>query len=299
MRKKGEWFEWNVVKDWENQTIHYVLSEKIGASKPLIQKLKENNAIRKNDKHADVNHLLSKDDRLLLRIFQDEEYVVTPEYQTIDVLFEDDHLVILNKQAGIDTHPNEQGQIGTLANALASHFQMNGLSIKVSHIHRLDRDTSGAIIFAKNPLAHAILDKELHDRTVKRTYLAAVGGKVKRKKERIELSIGRDRHHPTRRRVSPNGQPAITNYVVIDYLPKEDISILSLQLESGRTHQIRVHLSHIGHPIIGDTLYGGSKNLIDRQALHAAKISLIHPITRESLEISAPVPSDMVRLMGE
>lgn len=299
MRKKGEWFEWNVVQEWENHTIHYVLSEKIGASKALIQKLKENNAIRKNDKDADVNHLLSNGDRLLLRIFQDEEYGVTPEYQTIDVLFEDEHLIILNKQAGIDTHPNEPGQIGTLANALAFHFQMNGLSRRVSQIHRLDRDTSGAIIFAKDPLAHAILDKDLQDRNVKRTYLAAVGGKVKRKKERIELSIGRDRHHPTRRRVSPNGQPSITNYVVLEYLPKEDISILSLQLETGRTHQIRVHLSHIGHPIVGDTLYGGSKNLIKRQALHAVRISLIHPITREPLDIPAAVPSDMGRFMKE
>ncbi|MDQ0224337.1 23S rRNA pseudouridine1911/1915/1917 synthase [Metabacillus niabensis] len=294
MKRVGEWQEMKVPSEWANTTIHHVLLKEIGASKALIQKWNSAKAIKKNDQIADLNHKLQFGDRLSLHLFKNEDFGVLPEYEQIEVLYEDDHLLIVNKEAGIDTHPNHPEQKGTLANRVAFYYQMNGLQIKVRHIHRLDKDTSGAIIFAKNDLAQTLLDQALEQRNVKRTYIAIVEGRLPHSKGKIDQPIGRDRHHATRRRVSPKGQKAVTHYVVKQYLPSDNLAIVSLQLDTGRTHQIRVHLSSIGHPIIGDELYGGKKGLISRQALHAAKLSLLHPITGEKIEVRAQFPTDML-----
>lgn len=293
MKRIGEWLEIDIPKEWANKTVFHVLSNEIGASKALIKQWNTASAIKKNKQKADVNHKLELGDRLSLHLFREEDYGVIPEYKIIDVLYEDDHLLIVNKEAGIDTHPNTSDQKGTLANGIAFYYQMNGFQIRVRHIHRLDKDTSGAIIFAKHDLAHTLLHKALESRKIKRTYLAFVQGKVDHSKGKIDQPIGRDRHHPTRRRISPNGQKAITNYQVEKYLAKKNISIVSLQLETGRTHQIRVHLSSINHPIIGDLLYGGKKGIINRQALHAARVTLTHPLTNKKIEVEAELPHDM------
>jgi 23S rRNA pseudouridine1911/1915/1917 synthase len=171
------------------------------------------------------------------------------------------------------------------------------LQIRVRQVHRLDKDTSGAIIFAKHDLAHTLLNQALELRKIKRTYIAIIEGKLPQPKGKIDQPIGRDRHHATRRRVSPQGQRAITHYQVKQYVATNRLSIVSLQLDTGRTHQIRVHLSSIGHPIIGDVLYGGKKGSIGRQALHALKVSLIHPFTAEKIEVEADFPSDMLLLL--
>lgn len=297
MKRIGEWLEIDITKEWANSTVYHVLSKELGASKAIIKKWNAASAIKKNKQKADVNHKLEPGDRLYLHLFGDEDYGVIPEYKIVDVLYEDDHLLIVNKEAGIDTHPNEPDQKGTLANAIASYYQMNGLQIRVRHIHRLDKDTSGAIIFAKHDLSHTLLDQALELRKVKRTYIAIVEGKFAQTKGIIDQPIGRDRHHATRRRISPNGQKAITHYQVEQYLSSKDLSIVSLQLDTGRTHQIRVHLSSMNHPIIGDVLYGGKKGLMNRQALHAAKVSLTHPLTEEEIEVEAKFPKDMLSII--
>lgn len=297
MKRIGEWLEIDITKEWANNTVYHVLSKELGASKAIIKKWNAASAIKKNKQKADVNHKLELGDRLYLHLFGDEDYGVIPEYKIVDVLYEDDHLLIVNKEAGIDTHPNEPDQKGTLANAIASYYQMNGLQIRVRHIHRLDKDTSGAIIFAKHDLSHTLLDQALELRKVKRTYIAIVEGKFAQTKGIIDQPIGRDRHHATRRRISPNGQKAITHYQVEQYLSSKDLSIVSLQLDTGRTHQIRVHLSSMNHPIIGDVLYGGKKGLMNRQALHAAKVSLTHPLTEEEIEVEAKFPKDMLSII--
>jgi len=231
---------------------------------------------------------LNKGEKLQILIFPKEEYGLLPSAAAIDILFEDDHLLIVNKPAGIDTHPNEPNQTNTLANRVAYYFSNKGIETKVRHIHRLDKDTTGAVLFAKNDLAGAILDRLLEKREIKRTYLALVEGRLKKQRGTINEPIGRDRHHPTRRRVSVTGQEAVTNYEVLEYYSDNNTSLLKLQLQTGRTHQIRVHLSYIGHPLIGDALYGGKNVGVSRQALHAAKISLLHPITNERITCSAP-----------
>ncbi|WP_175639979.1 RluA family pseudouridine synthase [Metabacillus schmidteae] len=297
LKRVGEWLEINIPKDWAYATVFSILSSKLGASKSLIQRWNQASAIKKNNSIADVNHKLEHNDRLYLHLFKKEDYGVLPENTTVDILYEDDHLLIVNKPPGMDTHPNEPNQKGTLANAIAFYYQLNGLQIRVRHIHRLDRDTSGAVIFAKHDLAQSILDQDLQVKKIKRTYLAIIKGKLSKLTGTIDKPIGRDRHHATRRRVSPNGQKAITHYKVERYDPKTNLSILSLQLDTGRTHQIRVHLSSMNHPIIGDTLYGGSKDLIKRQALHAKSIALSHPLTHEKVEVEASIPADILAII--
>lgn len=298
MKKNGEWFNIPIPVEWEQLTVYHVLSKEIGASKAMISKWNQASMINRNNERTDVNHKLQKGDILQLQLFKQEDYGVVPENLPLDVLFEDPHLLIVNKQPGIDTHPNSPNQTGTLANAVAYHFQANGLQTKVRHIHRLDKDTSGALIFAKHDLAHSLLDTALEQRKIKRTYVAIVEGRMNKHQGVINSPIGKDRHHATRRRVSPTGQKAITHYQVEHYKSDKNLTVLSLQLETGRTHQIRVHLSSIGHPIIGDTLYGGSKKYIDRQALHAVQIQLTHPITKEEIVTKATYPSDVEKLLN-
>lgn len=289
--------EFPVKKDWAGISLQQMLREKMKAPKTLVHKWRMDREVKVNDADPNWTSPLIEKDSVMIRLFQDEEFDITPEYMELDLLFEDEHFLIINKPAGMDTHPNDPGQTGTLSNGIAFHFQMQGMSRKIRHIHRLDHDTSGAIVFAKHALSHAILDRLLEERLIKRTYTAIVQGKMKQKKGQIDQPIGKDRHHPVRRRVSPGGQPALTHFKTEDYNTRFDVSLVKLQLDTGRTHQIRVHLSHIGYPISGDDLYGGNKNLIDRQALHASEITVMHPFTDEKVTVSADFPDDMKRLI--
>ena len=155
------------------------------------------------------------------------------------------------------------------------------------HVHRLDRDTTGALLFAKHPFVGSMLDRMLEDREIKRTYLAMVHGMIPDKKGTIQASIGRDRHHATRRRVSPSGQPATTFFEVLKVDNKKKLLLVKCSLATGRTHQIRVHFSHMDHPLVGDLLYGG-KPIFQRQALHAVKLEFKHPFTEEVITCHAP-----------
>ncbi len=172
-------------------------------------------------------------------------------------------------------------------NGAAYHMQSNGELTRPRHIHRLDRETTGAVLFAKNPLMTAIFDKMLEERAIKRTYLALADGIIRQKKGTINKPIGRDRHHPTRRRVSETGQQAITHFKVLDQMKHKDLTLVQCILDTGRTHQIRVHFSAIGHPLAGDSLYEGS-DTFHRQALHAVKMEFTHPFTQEKIICHAP-----------
>lgn len=297
MKRKGEWLILPVKQEWAGMSLQQMVKEKLHVPKGLAHSFRINKDVKVNEKDPDWTQPLKESDSVMIRVFHEEDCGTAAEYMELDFLYEDDHFLIVNKPAGMDTHPNEPSQTGTLANGIASHFQMNGLSRKIRHIHRLDRDTSGAVVFAKHALSHAVLDRLLEERKVKRTYTAVVQGEVKQKKGRIDHPIGKDRHHPSRRRVSPGGQPAITHFKREGYTRKFDVSLLKLQLDTGRTHQIRVHVSHIGFPIAGDVLYGGNQNLIRRQALHASEISVMHPFTGEEIDVSAPFPEDMRDLL--
>lgn len=283
--KKGEWFEIIIPSDWKGQSIEQIFRDRWNAPKKLTHQFRMNKDVKVNGQHANWMTPLEKNDRLSIRLFSEEEFGVSPTYMEIEVLYEDDHLLVVNKPAGIKTHPNIPDETDTLANAVAFHLQSKGEYRHVKHIHRLDQDTSGVILFAKNALVGSILDKMLEKRKIKRTYVALLKGVLKKKKGKIDDPIGRDRHHPTKRRVSPNGEPAITHFQVLEV--KNNTTKVKCQLETGRTHQIRVHFSHMGFPLIGDKLYG-EPSQPGRLALHAERLQFTHPLTMEEIDTYSP-----------
>jgi len=247
-----------------------------------------------------------KGDRLRLALFPDKEAGIEPIWEEVQVLHEDDFCLVVHKPAGVAVHPDGSGKGVTLDNLVAAHYASTGEAVAVRHIHRLDKDTTGPVLYAKNEFAQQILDEEMRAKTISRLYVAIVKGKVSPGLKVIDQPIGRDRHHAARRRVSPGGQPAVTRIVGREVL--NEATLLHVQLETGRTHQIRVHLSHMGHPLIGDVLYdeadpSKSKHNIkldfDRQALHGESLSFRHPWSGEKLEIIDPLPEDMLRLRAQ
>ncbi|MBY6038659.1 RluA family pseudouridine synthase [Bacillus velezensis] len=293
MKQNDRGLELLITEKHAGQWLFSVLKSEFQASKPVITEWMNQKSIQVNRTSPKNNIILKTGDRLIIDLQEKTGSSVIPEYGEPDILFEDSHMLIANKPAGMPTHPNEEGQTGTLSNLITYHFQINGEQAKVRHVHRLDRDTSGAVVFAKHRLAHAILDRQLETKTLKRTYIAAAEGKVTPKKGTVDSPIGRDRSHSVRRRVSPGGQAAVTHYKVKGYHPGAQLTLAELELETGRTHQIRVHMASIGHPLAGDDLYGGSRALFHRQALHAKKVSVVHPISGEEIVAEAPMPADL------
>ncbi len=285
--KKGRYAEIIIPDNWKTFTIDTLLREYWKGPKKLVHQWRMDRAILLNGKTASWSIPLTPGDSISLPFFENRKSTIIPTFHDLDVLYEDDHLMIVNKPSSIDTHPSSPEDSSTLLNFVAFHVSMQGEDREVKHIHRLDRDTTGAVLFAKHPFVGAILDRMLEERQIKRTYLALVHGDLKKNQLKIDAAIGRDRHHPTRRRVSPTGQKAVTHIEKIKYFPNKKLTFIKCNLETGRTHQIRVHLSHIGHPLAGDTLYGG-KNIFPRQALHAYKMELTHPITEECITVYAP-----------
>ncbi|RAN84955.1 RluA family pseudouridine synthase [Bacillus sp. SRB_331] len=292
-KKKGEWCEITVPATWNGISIESLLKMEWEVPKKLLHQLRMEKGVTVNGEQRRWNEFLKEGDKLQVHMFMEEEYGVEPEYGELNVVFEDDHVLIVNKQGQMDTHPSEKNVTGTLANLVAFHFQMQGLETKVRHIHRLDKDTTGGVVFAKHRIAGAIMDRLLMERKIKRTYAALVEGKVKKKQGTIDAAIGRDRHHATRRRVSPKGDKAITYYKVEKYFKKQNATLVTLQLETGRTHQIRVHMSYNGNPLVGDVLYGGQTTYMSGQALHAMKINFLHPITKEEIVVDVPFPTNL------
>ncbi|WP_159881145.1 RluA family pseudouridine synthase [Paenibacillus puerhi] len=236
--------------------------------------------------------------RLRLRLFPletaDSSMTAVETAEAVELLYEDDFCLVAGKPAGMKVHPTEPGESGTLLQAVARRLEAEGRPCLPRHIHRLDEDTTGPVLFAKYAWVQSRLDVWMSEKRIDRTYVAFVQGQVVRPKGRIDGSIGRDRHHPTRRRVSPTGDRAVTRYERLQTY--KGATLVRLSLETGRTHQIRVHLSHLGHPLLGDTLYGGPVDPIGRQALHGEQLVFPHPFTGERITVAAPWPQDLKAL---
>ncbi|MEH7501792.1 RluA family pseudouridine synthase [Neobacillus drentensis] len=281
--RMGDWFQITVPLEWNGKTVADIFRQVWEAPKKLTHSFRMEGKVLVNGDPANWNIPLTQGSKVQFKLFEEEKLQITPIYINIDILYEDDHFLVLNKPPFMNTHPNDpKADLNTLVNAVQYYLQSNGEIRNIRQVHRLDRDTSGAILFAKHALAGAILDNMLEKREIKRTYIALVHGVVKQSSGTIKEPIGRDRHHATKRRVSPTGQDALTHYTVLKVDKDKQQSNVKCWLDTGRTHQIRVHLSHLGHPLVGDTLYGG-KPIIKRQALHAAKIEFIHPFTRDKI----------------
>lgn len=216
------------------------------------------------------------------------------EYISLPIVFEDEAVLIINKPAGMNTIPSREHPAGSLANAVLGHYQNIGLSSTVHVVTRLDRDTSGLVLIAKHRHVHHLLSEDQKKGHVKRSYEAFVHGRVEGSGS-IEVPIGRKLDSIIEREVRENGQYAFTEFTTLSAF--KDFSHVRLKLKTGRTHQIRVHMAHIGHPLLGDTLYGGTEERIHRQALHCCWVSFAHPVTNQVLEFKSDLPSDMQKIV--
>ncbi|MGG6313524.1 RluA family pseudouridine synthase [Paenibacillus macerans] len=270
------------------------LEGSLGAPPKLIRKLQAEDGIK------------LAGDRIRLRAFPPRVSQYAPLDAELDVLYEDDFCLVVHKPAGVKVHPEGSGGApgphlhaapqDTLASRVAGLFAGRGEPVAAAHIHRLDEYTSGPVLFAKNEYAQLKLDDAMSRKEIGRTYVAFVKGIVSPELKVIDRPIGRDRHHNRRRRVSPGGKPAVTRVERLEVFPRHEASLVRLTLETGRTHQIRVHLSAEGHPLIGDALYGGNAKWLPHQALHGERLVLPHPLTGEPVDLTDPWPSALQRL---
>lgn len=287
---------------WPGGTLERWLRRELGFSTSLLRRLKARQGLFINDAPARTVDALQPGDWVRVVLPPADAPNVAPEPVALSIVYEDRDVVILNKPAGLVVHPTHGVYTGTLANGLAWHWRARGEAWGIHPVHRLDRDTSGLVMFAKHPWAHQALDAQLHKRVLKRTYLAWVEGNPSTSFGTIDAPIALRGDHPVARTVAPSGQRAVTHWVCLERLPQpapQGSACLRLELETGRTHQIRVHLAHIGLPIWGDRLYGQpAPTGLGRQALHAATLGFYHPRGSDWVEFEAPLPSD-VSVLGE
>lgn len=275
--------EWNYEIQEDGMTVEELLRSEWGLGKKVVHEMR----MAKSVKNANGQEVIWKEPLKKGTMLAFDLPPANSPYEEnhdieLPILFEDDHFIIARKPKGMATHPNEIGQKDTFINAVLGHIIQNGGSYG-EHVHRLDQGTSGLLMVAKHPVAKNVLDRMLEQKQLVREYEAVVKGKVVNKTGTIDFPLGRDRHHPTRRRVSPSGQSAVTHYKVLRQM--EGKTLLQLTLETGRTHQIRAHLSHINHPVIGDELYDGPPTQDGAYHLHAFRMSFTHPFTGEKIVI--------------
>jgi len=274
-------------------------------SRSHLKKLIEQGNASVNDSPAQSKYKIKTGDKIILTIFPPTSSRVEAESIPLTIIYEDEAMLVVNKPAGMVVHPAPGHTKGTLVNALLNHCSnlpgIGGVE-RPGIVHRLDKDTSGVVLIAKNEIAHRVLANQFKDRKIKKTYLALVRGTIKPTSGVIETAIGR--HKTNRKKMTAtlkNGRQAETRYEVIETLGH--FSYLRLFPKTGRTHQIRVHLASIHHPILGDTLYGGKvlapyQNM-PRQALHAYKVEINHPIHQQPLIFEAKIPSDIENYLSE
>lgn len=249
-----------------------------------------------NGNEVTVRYRLKSDDHLQI-IFPKEQRSpsIVPENLPLQILYEDDALLIINKPAGMPSMPSSLHLRGTVANRLLAYYDANDLHYTVHIVTRLDRDTSGLMLIAKHQYSHSLLSQMQRHKLIDRTYEAIVHGIVENPDGTINKPIGRKETSIIERIVTEKGQEAVTHYHVLNRY--ETHTYVNIRLETGRTHQIRVHFSSVGHPLLGDDLYGGKQDLIKRQALHCSKIAFNHPMTDEEIVIDASLPADMKNLL--
>jgi 23S rRNA pseudouridine1911/1915/1917 synthase len=294
--------EWTVEKQYTNERIDKFITEALeeNVSRTLVQQWVKDGHVKVNGKAIKPNYKLSEQDVITLLIPDPQGVELAAENIPLNVVYEDADVIVINKQRGLVVHPAPGHYSGTLVNALMYHCQdLSGINgeLRPGIVHRIDKDTSGLIMSAKNDKAHASLAEQLKAHTVNRKYIALVHGNLQHDQGTIDAPIGRDSHDRKMYTVTEkNSKQAVTHFVVIERFG--DFTLVELKLETGRTHQIRVHMKFIGHPLVGDPMYGKSKGmLMDGQALHAAILGFKHPRTGEWLQFEAPIPSDMEYLL--
>lgn len=279
------------------------LMDKLDISRSKIQKLIDNDNILVNDKKVKSSYILKSDDIINVNMDMDDEVHIVPEDIPLDIVYEDEYLLVVNKPSGMVVHPAPGNYSNTLVNALMYHCNklsgVNG-SIRPGIVHRIDADTSGLLLVAKNDLVHNDLAKQIKEKTVKREYIALVHGIINEDSATIDAPIGRDVNNRKKMAVTAdNSKDAVTHIFVLERL--NNATLIKCVLETGRTHQIRVHLNYINHPIVNDPVYGlkRQENSSFGQMLHAKTIGFIHPITKEYMEFSSEVPQEFTDIVNK
>lgn len=281
--------------------IDVCLAAKLGVSRSNMQKLLEEGRVKRGDKVLKANYKVRAGEVYTVDIPEPEPIEAVPEDIPLDIIYEDDDVVVLNKARGMVVHPAPGNYTGTLVNALLYHCKnLSGINsaIRPGIVHRLDKDTSGIMIVAKNDAAHIALSQQIQSKTAVRTYLAVVRGNIKTDSGTIETQIARDKNDRKKMAVvKEGGREAITDYEVLERFGK--YTLVRCKLRTGRTHQIRVHMEYLGYPLVGDPKYSPMKTpfAIKGQALHSHTLEFTHPRTGERMKFEAPLPEDMHKII--
>lgn len=287
----------------EGMQVRTILERRLGVSRKLLSRLKLTElGLTVNGRRVYTSDRIHAGDVVTIRMEKERSDDILPEPIPIDIVFEDEDLLIVNKRAGLIVHPTHGHYTGTLANGVVHYWQERGEIVRFRPIHRLDEHTSGLVVIAKTPYVHQQLSEQLQADEIEKRYLAFVHQKPAKASGTVDGPIDRDPERPHLRIVTQGGYPSVTHYETAVVYRDGAFSCVRLVLETGRTHQIRVHMQSIGCPLIGDEMYGPDAGLgpadevAGRQALHAESIAFTHPITRERMQWTAPLPEDLMRL---
>ena len=282
------------------ERIDSFLSGKTDFTRTRIQQLIKDRNITVNGKPTKSSYKIEENDEIIIEVPEVETTEIKPENIKIDIVYEDSDIAVINKQAGLVVHPAHGHYSGTLVNALLYHIKdLSGINgeIRPGIVHRLDKDTSGLIVIAKNDKVHTALTEMFQEKKIRKTYLAILKGKLNKSEGKIVTQIGRDKNDRKKMTViddATKGKNAITNYRVISQ--NNLFTLVKVNIETGRTHQIRVHMRYLGYPILGDSVYGRKDNE-KRQMLHAYKLEFIHPVTGRQMEFIGEIPEDFQKAL--
>ena len=282
------------------ERIDSFLSGKTDFTRTRIQQLIKDRNITVNGKPTKSSYKIEENDEIIIEVPEVETTEIKPENIKIDVVYEDSDIAVINKQAGLVVHPAHGHYSGTLVNAILYHIKdLSGINgeIRPGIVHRLDKDTSGLIVIAKNDKVHAALTEMFQEKKIRKTYLAILKGKLNKSEGKIVTQIGRDKNDRKKMTVIDDvakGKNAITNYRVISQ--NNLFTLVKVNIETGRTHQIRVHMRHLGYPILGDSVYGRKDNE-KRQMLHAYRLEFLHPVTGHQMEFTGEIPEDFQKAL--
>ena len=283
------------INEDENLTLKEVLLDKLNFSVRGLSKMKRYKTVKVNKKYISPSEKVKKGDLIEVDITE-EMADFNPQNLNLEILYDDFDIIMVNKPPFMVVHPTKSHFENTIANGVTHYINEQKEKVKIRFVNRLDMNTSGLVIVAKNPYAQFVLSSDMKEDKVEKVYIAVVKGIVTEDSGTIDAPIYRPTDDSVKRIVDERGQASVTHYEVIERL--NDATVLKLRLETGRTHQIRVHLNHIGHGIIGDELYGyTNEELINRQALHAYSLKFKQPRTREDLHFTASLPQDMLDLI--
>lgn len=268
------------------------LRRHIGFSLTIWRKIKHSGTLSVNSHNIPINHIVYPGD--IITVNWQQDCTIVPTKLPLTICYEDDYMLIIDKPAGMLVHPTTSEHLTTLANAVMHYFLTTQQPYTFHPVHRLDRNTSGLVLIAKQPHIQHLLSRN-DIKHINRQYLALASGTIIPAKGIVDAPLARHPDSIIQRMVHDSGQHATTCYKVLKHL--NNASLVELTLLTGRTHQIRVHLSYIGHPLLGDDLYGGSRELIGRQALHAARLYFTHPVSGKTIDVSSPLPIDILELV--